>query len=167
MGIEDMFNNTPVDGESGDSKTARREMSRIPDGTYKTNVDDFSVFRTDKGDHYISWWFEVMDGDASGASLQRFSSITPRTIGIIKRSVKAVTGRVPEWNDLFNSETGRTGPIASDIVGKSVQVTQKTRSNNDKTYVNVYVDKRIAPINGAPAEPEVKAEEDVNVDDLF
>jgi len=180
--VEDMFDSIDVDDdESGDGQ---REMDRVPDGTYKTKVTDFSVFNTEKGDYYVSWWFEVTDGAASGAQLQSFSSVTPTSVKFIKRSVQRVTGKYPGWGEMFDNDVGRTGVLRNEIVGQEVQVTQKTNSKNGKDYVNIYVDKRLksngagaaAPVQEAaklPDKPsagsgtEVVDQDDVDVDDLF
>ena len=158
--MEDMFNNTQVEENETNGK---REMDRISDGTYNAEVTDFSVFSTEKGDYYVSWWFRVSGGAADGAELQSFSSVSPRSIGFIKKSVRRITGAYPDWSDMFDSDSGRTGPVRYELVGKPVQVTQKTNNRNGKDYVNVYVDKLL---ESRPA-PTPPIDEDVDVDDLF
>lgn len=177
--VKDMFDSIEV--EETEDGPERKHMDKIPDGVYATNITDFSVFSTEEGDFYVSWWFEVTDGVAAGAQLQSFSTVSPASVKFIKRGVQRVTGKFPAWTDLFNSETSRTGSIRAEIVGKSVQVTQKTKNSNGKDYVNVYIDKLLRS-NGA-AVPQAAAklpdapspgsgtqavdEDDVDVDDLF
>tara|TARA_R100000306_G_C4374495_1_gene141346 strand:+ start:26 stop:568 length:543 start_codon:yes stop_codon:yes gene_type:complete len=177
--VEDMFDSIEVEETSAGE--GQREMDRVPDGTYHTKVTDFSVFNTEKGDYFVSWWFEIVDGVANGAQLQSFSSVSPSSVKFIKRSVQRVTGKYPEWSAMFNEETGRTGSLRSEIVGKDVQVTQKTNSKNGKDYVNVYVDKLLKTNGAAPPAPPAKLpeaptdgagtkaadEDEVDVDDLF
>ena len=158
--MEDMFNNT--EANDGNNSTSKREMDRISDGTYNAEVTDFSVFSTDRGDYYVSWWFRVSGGAADGAELQSFSSVSPRSIGFIKKSVKRVTGAYPTWADMFDGDSGRTGPVRYKLVGKPIQVTQKTNNRNGKDYINVYVDKLLE--SAASVAP---SQEDVDVDDLF
>ena len=166
--VKDMFDSVDVDS-GGEEESSRRVMDRVQDGTYKAVVSDFSVFNTATGDFFVSWWFEVTDGAASGAQLQSFSGVSPFSVKFIKRSVQRVTGSYPEWSDMFNEETGRTNEITRGlIVGSPVQLTQKTNSKNGKDYVNVYIDKRL---NGSPSkavEPSTEESgDDVDVDDLF
>ena len=172
--IKDMFDSVDANEDSGGG---RREMDHVKDGTYKAAVTDFSVFSDEKGDFYVSWWFEVTGGAAAGSQLQSFSSVSPYSVKFIKRSISRVIGKIPEWDELYNEEAGRTGVVRGLVVGREVQITQKTKNNKGKDYVNVYVDK---VINGAPAkkavapepEPEPKPEsketaDEVDVDDLF
>lgn len=168
--IKDMFDSVDADEDSGGS---RRDMDHIKDGTYKASVTDFSVFSDEKGDFYVSWWFEVTDGAAAGAQLQSFSSVGPYSVKFIKRSISRVIGKTPSWEELYDEESGRTGVVRGLVVGREVQITQKTKNSKGKDYVNVYVDKVInsAPAKeAAPAEPEAESKEDddeVDVDDLF
>jgi hypothetical protein len=166
--IKDMFDSAEVDEEPSETKRrGKDDMDKIPDGSYRATVTDFSVFE-DKGTHFVSWWFEVNSGVAAGAQLQNFSSVNPDTVQFIKRAVGRVIGRVPEWTELFDADTGRTGRAKFDIVNKDVQVTQKTVNKKGKTYVNVYVD-RLLSVQDKP-EPETEAadsSEEVDVDDLF
>jgi hypothetical protein len=174
MSIKDLFDSA-VDDDEG-SKPPKREMDRIKDGTYKAVVTDFSVFEKG-GDFYVSWWFEVTDGLAAGAALQSFSGVTPKSVSFIKRSVARVIGSLPSWDDMYDEELGRTGHLQSSIVGRGVQITQKTNNVKGKDYVNVYVDKvingasREAPNDGAGSEPQeaesTRDDDEVDVDDLF
>ena len=156
--VKDMFDEVQVN----DEEPSRREMDRIPDGTYKALITDFSVFSTAEGDFYVSWWFEIDEGAASGAQLQSFSSVGPRSVAFIKRGVQRVTGSFPSWQEMFDEEAGRTGPVRGQVMNRRVQVTQKTNTNNGKDYVNVYIDKLIGK-----AKPRPAAQDDVDVDDLF
>tara|TARA_R100000808_G_scaffold23460_1_gene52088 strand:+ start:2517 stop:2993 length:477 start_codon:yes stop_codon:yes gene_type:complete len=158
MGIKDLFDNTPAAETNGNGAT-KKEMDTVPDGVYQAEVTDFSVFASRAGDYYVRWWFEVTTGPASGAQLRRFTSVTDRSVGVIKSTVKKVAGDVPKWSDLF--EDGRTGRIYDDIVGKNVEIVQRTNKKNNKSYINIYVNKLIDP----PANNE--AGEEVDVNDLF
>ena len=159
MGIKDIFENTPA-AEEGNNNNDRK-MDTVPDGTYQAEITDFSVFTSRAGDYYISWWFEVTTGSAAGAQLRRWTSVTDRSVGVIKSTVKKVTGDVPKWSDLFDD--GRTGRVYDDIVGKYVEIAQRTNKRGDKSYVNIYINKlTAAPTNGA-----AKDQDEVNVDDLF
>jgi hypothetical protein len=165
MGIQDLFDDTEVEETSSEG---RREMDRVPDGSYKAVVTDFSVFNTESGDYYVSWWFEVTQGPASGSQLQSFSSVGPNSIKFIKRSVKTVIGKFPSWNEMFDEGTGRTGAVRNKVVGADVQITQKTNNSKGKDYVNVYIDKTISaqPKAKKPA-PVQDIEDEIDVDDLF
>lgn len=161
--IGNMFNDAP--STQSTSSSEERKMDTVPDDSYNVEVTDFSVFVSKKGDYYVSWWFEVMSGPHSGAQLQRFTSVGPRTFSFIKSTVKTAIGRVPEWDDLFVD--GRTGPIRNEIIGRAVQITQKSRDYQGKVFVNIYVDKVIKnPSNPAPA-PPAEAFDEADVDDLF
>ena len=162
MSIGDLFDRTEV-GEKKQEQ-GRREMDKVPDGTYNAEVIDFAVFSDAKDDYYVTWWFRVSDGAAQGAQLQSFSSVSDRSITFIKKSVKAVTGSFPTWGEMYDSDSGRTGRIRFDLVGAHVQVTQKTVSKGSKDYVNVYVDKRI---DTPSVQPVSSVEDEVDVDDLF
>lgn len=164
--IQDLFDNTEVDEKPAETKRrGKDDMDKVPDGTYRATVTDFSVFEKD-GTHFVSWWFEVTSGVAAGAQLQNFSSVNPSTVQFIKRAVGRVIGHVPEWTDLFDADLGRTGAAKFDIVNKDVQITQKTVTKNGKTYVNVYVDKRLSE-NGASAPEADEPSEEVDANDLF
>ena len=113
--VKDMFDSVDVDS-GGEEESSRRVMDRVQDGTYKAVVSDFSVFNTATGDFFVSWWFEVTDGAASGAQLQSFSGVSPFSVKFIKRSVQRVTGSYPEWSDMFNEETGRTNEITRGLI---------------------------------------------------
>ena len=179
--VGDMFDSIEAkdtgSNEGGKEERKRREMDRVKDGTYVATVDDFSVFSTEGGDFYVSWWFVVSEGLANGAELQSFSSVNPGSVKFIKRTVQRITGRFPEWSDLFNTETGRTGSLRDDVLGKSVQITQKTKNKNGKNYVNVYVDKLLKPESATPpaalpSEPSPGSgtespDDPVDMDDLF
>jgi len=141
MSIEKLFNSTPAEETSTTESRTRREMSRVPDGTYSAVIDDFSVFSSADGDYYVSWWFKISDGAARGESLQRFSMVGERTVGFIKKDIRTVTGAIPEWSNLFDEEEGFTGAVRSDVLGKSVSITQKTAQKGNKEYVNVYIDR--------------------------
>ena len=156
--IEKLFNSTPAEEPSNTDSKTRREMSRIPDGTYSAVVDDFSVFSSAEGDFYVSWWFKITDGAARGESLQRFSMVGERTVGFIKKDVRTVTGEIPEWDNLFDEEEGRTGSVRASVLGKGVVVTQKTAHKGNKEYVNVYIDR----LN----EDSVAAAQDDEVDEI-
>lgn len=163
MDIGKMFDSTPVEEKPANGKSDDRQMDTVPDGKYSGEVTDFSVFVSKKGDYYVSWWFEVVDGAHRGAQLQRFTGLNPKTFHFVKSTVRTVTGKVPEWTDLFAD--GRTGPIRGKIVGKMVQLSQKSRLYEGKTFVNIYVDKVLQdePVPNPPAEAFDEAE----VDDLF
>jgi hypothetical protein len=162
--IGSMFDSAPSNSEGG-SKTDERKMDVVPDGSYDVEVTDFSVFVSKKGDTFISWWFEVMSGQYSGAQLQRFTGVGPKTFSFIKTTVKTVTGSIPEWGAMFVD--GRTGPIRNEIIGKAVQITQKSRDYQGKAYVNIYVDKVINnPSNPSPESP-AEAFDEADVDNLF
>ena len=179
--VEDMFDRIEVE-ETSNGTGEKREMDRVSDGTYKAVVTDFSVFSTEGGDFYVSWWFEVTDGAASGAQLQSFSSVSPHSVKFIKRSVQRITGKFPSWGQMFDAESGRTGVLRNELVGKHIQITQKTNNKSGKDYVNVYVDK-LLKMNGSAPPQTAKAklpdaptpgtgtqspdEDDVDVDDLF
>ena len=165
--VEDVFNNTEVD-ETKESD--RKVMDSVADGAYRAAVTDFSVFSTDTGDFFVSWWFRITEGVAEGAELQSFSGVNPSSVGFIKRSVKRVTGSLPQWGDMFDPDTGRTGAVRAQVLGCEVQITQKTKLVKGKKYVNVYVDKVIngsslpdEPTGGGAPDPD----SEVNVDDLF
>ena len=159
MGIKDIFDNTPA-AEEGNNNNDRK-MDTVPDGTYQAEITDFSVFTSRAGDYYISWWFEVTTGYAAGAQLRRWTSVTDRSVGVIKSTVKKVTGDVPKWSDLFDD--GRTGRVYDDIVGKYVEIAQRTNKRGDKSYVNIYINK----LTAAPTNEAAKDQDEVNVDDLF
>lgn len=162
--VRDMFDS--IDASDTKTDDTKREMDRVPDGTYKAVVSDFSVFGTGSGDFFVSWWFEIADGPASGAQLQSFSGVSPFSVKFIKRSVQRVTGSYPSWGDMYDEDNGRTNQATrSSIVGASVQITQKTNSKNGKDYVNVYVDKRLGSKPSSQEAPV--SDDDVDVDDLF
>jgi len=162
MDIGSMFDNASTE-KSNNSNSSERVMDTVPDGSYATEVTDFSVFVSKRGDYYVKWWFEVLDGPHRGANLQRFTGLGPRTFHLVKGTVKTVTGSVPQWSDLFAD--GRTGPIRNGIVGAQVQITQKSSKKGDRTYVNIYVDKILS--KEAIPEPPSEAFDDADVDDLF
>jgi len=162
MDIGDMFNSAGSDNQET-RKSDDRKMDTVPDGQYNAEVTDFSVFVSKKGDYYVSWWFEVLSGAHRGAQLQRFTGLGPKTFHFVKSAVKTVTGKIPEWTDLYAD--GRTGPAYGSIVGKTVQVSQKSRQNGDKTYVNIYVD-RVIEDESVPT-PPAEAFDEADVDDLF
>jgi len=141
MGIEKLFNSTPAEDPGNSETRQKREMSRIPDGTYQAVVDDFSVFSSKEGDYYVSWWFNLTNGAAKGEQLQRFSMVGPATVGYIKKDVRTVTGEIPEWGDLFNEDTGYTGNVRSGVLGKPVVITQKTARKGNREFINVYIDR--------------------------
>jgi len=163
MDIGSMFNSAPAKQEQSSGKSDDRKMDTVPDGSYSAEVTDFSVFVSKKGDYYVSWWFEVADGPHRGSQLQRFTGLGPKTFSFVKSTVKTVTGKVPEWGDLFVD--GRTGPIRNGIIGRVVQLTQKSKQNGERTYVNIYVDKVLN--SDAIPEPPADAFDEAEVDDLF
>jgi hypothetical protein len=163
MDIGNMFDNAPAREEQTNGKSDDRKMDTVPDGQYTTEITDFSVFVSKKGDYYVSWWFEVLDGPHRGAQLQRFTGLGPKTFHFVKSTVKVVAGKVPQWTDLFVD--GRTGPIQGKIVGKTVQVSQKSRQVGDRFFVNIYVDK-VLQSEPVP-EPPAEAFDEAEVDDLF
>ena len=152
--IEKLFNTTPAEEPSNSESRPRREMSRVPDGTYSAVVDDFSVFSSADGDYFVSWWFKISNGAARGESLQRFSMIGERTVGFIKKDVRTVTGEIPEWDNLFDEEEGRTGDVRAAVLGAPVVITQKTAQKGNKEYINVYIDRLIDD------DPEVDGNDD-------
>ena len=162
MDIANMFDSASS-GQTSNTSTEERKMDTVPDGSYKAEITDFSVFVSKKGDYYVSWWFEVLDGAKKGAQLQRFTGLGPKTFNFVKGTVKTVTGTVPQWSDLFAD--GRTGPIRNGIVGRVVQVSQKSRQSGDRTFVNIYVDKVLN--SDAIPEPPASAFDEADVDDLF
>ena len=157
--IGNMFNDAP--STQSTSSSDERKMDTVPDGSYGVDITDFSVFVSKKGDYYVSWWFEVIEGPHRGAQLQRFTGLGPRTFGFVKSTIKTVTGRVPGWTDMFVD--GRTGPVRGGVVGKLVQITQKSRDHQGKTFVNIYVDRVLEPEPQPPAE----AFDEADADDLF
>ena len=161
MDIGNMFDSAST--EQSTSNTSERVMDTIPDGSYSTEVTDFSVFVSKRGDYYVKWWFEVTDGPHRGANLQRFTGLGPRTFHLVKNTVKTVVGSVPQWSDLFAD--GRTGPIRNGIVGSNVQISQKSSTKGDRTYVNIYVDKLLS--KEAVPNPPAEAFDEADVDDLF
>jgi hypothetical protein len=161
--IEDIFNETVVEenNETGASKRrGKDDADNVPDGTYAAKIVEYSVFAKElpngDKDYFTVMWFQVTSGPASGAELQSFSSVGPNSIRFIKRAIKTVTGSDPSWSDLYDKETGRTGRIQFDLIGKHVEITQKTKGK----YSNIYIDKLI---RGEDPEPM----DDRNVDDLF
>jgi len=163
--IEDIFDETEMD--DGDQEVKRRgkdDADKVPDGAYNAKIVEFSVFakELDNGDrdYFTVFWFEVTGGAASGAQLQSFSAVGPNSIKFIKKAIKTVTGRIPKWSDMYDKDTGRTGKVLFDLVGKHVQVTQKTKGK----YANLYIDKVIH--FDEPVQP-VDNDEDGGVDDLF
>jgi hypothetical protein len=163
MDIGNLFDNAPAREEQANGKSDDRKMDTVPDGKYNGEVTDFSVFVSKKGDYYVSWWFEVVDGPHRGAQLQRFTGLGPKTFSFVKSTVKVVSGKVPEWTDLFAD--GRTGPIQNQIVGKVVQLSQKSRQVGDRLFVNIYVDK-VLQSDPVP-EPPAEAFDEADADDLF
>lgn len=159
MGIKDLFDNTPAAEEGSNSND--RKMDTVPDGTYQAEITDFSVFTSRAGDYYISWWFEVTTGSAAGAQLRRWTSVTDRSVGVIKATVKKVTGSVPQWSDLFDD--GHTGRVKGSIVGKHVEIAQRTNQKGEKTYINIYINK----LTAAPTSGSTDDQEEVDVNDLF
>ena len=155
--VKDMFDSIEVD--ESETSSEKREMDRVSDGTYKAVVTDFSVFNTEAGDYYVSWWFEVIDGAASGAQLQSFSGVSPHSVKFIKRSVQRITGKYPAWGDMFDAEAGRTGILRNEVVGKTIQITQKTNNKSGKDYVNVYVDKLLKSSNGVAPTARLSTDE--------
>jgi hypothetical protein len=163
MDIGNLFDSAKAGDTQANGKADDRKMDNVPDGQYSVEITDFSVFVSKKGDYYVSWWFEVVDGPHRGAQLQRFTGLGPKTFSFVKSTVKVVTGKVPEWTDLFAD--GRTGPVRGKIVGNVVQISQKSRDYKGKVYTNIYVD-RVLNTDPTP-EPPADAFDEADVDDLF
>lgn len=153
--MNDLWNDTPAaDGR------AERTMTDVPDGSYDGKVVDFSCFRADSGDWYISWWIEVDQGLRSGAMLQRFLQMNDNTVGFTKSDFLTVLDRIPAWNEMAIEETGQTGSIRHRVLGARVRVRQRSRRVQQTTYKDIYLNERLeAPPGSKEPVEEVKAEE--------
>lgn len=134
--MDTLWNDTP-ETETGGRKD--REMTDLPDGEYDGKIVDFSCFRANSGDWFISWWIELDTGLRAGALLESFRGLNERTVGFAKSDFRTILGRIPGWSDMADDETGRTGPIRGEVVGARVRVRQRSRQHQGTTYKDVYL----------------------------
>tara|TARA_Y100001970_G_scaffold86877_2_gene109638 strand:+ start:2092 stop:2610 length:519 start_codon:yes stop_codon:yes gene_type:complete len=168
--IEDIFNNiSPPEEADGGSRKKRRkdDADKIPDGVYQAKIVEFSTFHKDDDygnrDYFTVMWFQVTTGPAAGAEVQSFSSVGPKSVPFIKRAIKKVTGKEPSWSDLYDKEMGSTGSIQFKLVGKHVEIQQKTNGKYANIYINKVIDSSGEQGSASPANDD----SDRNVDDLF
>lgn len=143
MGNRDRFN----DADDSDDDFQERVADVIPDGEYPAIVVDFSVF-TGKADDtvYVSWWFEVATGTCAGAEVQRFSNLdSPQGPKFVRKDLRRVTGRSVSYDDLYNEETGKTGPIKVEVLGARVLIKHRTKTVGPNTYRDVWIQSLLAP----------------------
>jgi len=152
MTMNQLWDDTPAT-EKG-SRTDRA-MSDVPDGSYDGRVVDFSCFRADSGDWYISWWIEVDQGLRSGALLQRFLQMNDNTVGFTKADFRTVIDRIPSWDEMAIEDTGQTGPIRHAVLGARVRVRQRSRRVQQTTYKDVYINELLEAPQGV-REPEAE-----------
>lgn len=133
------WDETPVKGKGSRED---RVMDEVPDGEYEGEIVEWSCFRSKAGDWMISWWIMVTVGLRKGAQLQRFQTVSDKTIGYVKADLLLVTGRIPAWDgDLVDAERGLSGPIKGEITGCIVSVRQKSRTYQGTIYRDVYLNR--------------------------
>ena len=134
-----------------------RQMDTIPDGRYTAKVTDVSFFVSkSSGAKCESWWFTIIDGPYRGKQVQRYTyGIDGRTAGRVKANVIMVA-REPRadvmWAELPDATLGGTQAWVRDqCLGAVVEISQKSKRGDTKTFVDVYINGRVAaaPVRAA------------------
>lgn len=147
-------------------------MDDVPDGHYDATIVDFSVFMGKGGLWFASWWFRILSGLNAGKLLQRFNGLE-HGFSFVKKDLRIAFGRVPAWDELVwddRKDDDCTFRIREDlraeIVGATAKVKQRTRKKGGKTYVDVFLNKIVAPpsdnVQKAP-EPSQEEPDDLQV----
>ena len=152
MNDDSDFDNVPPTASPGS-----RQMDTIPDGRYTATVADVSFFVSkSSGAKCESWWFTINSGPYQGKQVQRYTyGIDSRSAGRVKANVIMVA-REPRadvmWAELHDATLGGTQAWVRDqCLGAVVEISQKSKRGDTKTFVDVYINGRVAaaPVRAA------------------
>jgi len=150
---KEAFNNAPATGG------ARRETDTVPDGQYDLKVVAFFV-NEKNGVYYGKAGLEVATGLLRGKFIEVFDALEGRGAQWFRTFLTIAAARsadrLPTWDDIFDAETGRTGPIRREVLGAVVACKVATNRGRTKDFVNVFVNTLVTP-NG---------QQQSNLDDL-
>jgi len=155
MSSADRFNNAVPSAGS-----ARRESDRIPDGEYRLRV--VSLFINPKNrEHYYKMGFEVADGLLRGKYTEAFGAISERA-DWLRGALAVASGRdasnLPTWEDVFDEDAQRTGPIRSDVLGAVVEARITTRQGRTREFVNISVQTLVSAVGGSKTSVDTREE---------
>lgn len=145
----DEFNNAPADG-------GRRESDVIQDGTYNFRVVALFVNQKDET-HYGKAGLEVVDGLARGKYIENFDAIEGYGAQWFRKFLTIASGRssdnLPKWADVWDEDSGRTGPIRKEVLGAVVECRVETKRGRDRDFVNIYVNRLVKPAGSRDERP--------------
>lgn len=135
----------------------------IPDGEHRCRVIDFQCFQSKQGDVWMKWTLAVLGGIYDGRTLVRMvaplgrrtddEQKAARKAQMAKGDLQTVLGYIPNfWEEVFNPQTGSTGPIVSKIVGAIVMAKKEVNVSSDgREFLNVYLNALVAAAPEAAA----------------
>jgi hypothetical protein len=140
----------------------------VEDGKYTAVIENFRCWESEASELWVKWFFTITDGPYAGRLLVRLAAPLGRRdetkekrlqkVERTKKDFLKVLGTVPAvMGEVFNPETGTTGPVVASLIGLHVNVTKQTNGK----YINVYIEELVeVPTVQAPTpEPSFNAAE--------
>lgn len=127
------------DQEYESAPVEEKNFDDVPDGKYQVRIDKVELTRTrTSGTPILKWTLDIISGAHAGRKLFHSNMIgTAENVRWLKQDLHTCGIEIPKLSALADPDSLRP------LLDVTLEVTKKSKSQDDKSYVSIYLNKRI------------------------